>query len=122
MVPRVYLTANSEYPVSRMTPDGGEVISRESGGSMKDYEIIGFVDPEKLERTIIDGDGYWSLRSSGKHLGRNGELEAELEKDPRPGLRIVAWLVDTEDNRVGPHSGSPDEMRTSALGDPCLRN
>ena len=110
---RTYVTQNSQYPVDHLDSRNREVILGSDG---RPYAIIGFADPEKLETFILGTDGYWIEKSSGKQLGReNGELEEKLEKTPKPGLKVVAWLLEDKGNQVGPGSGQRDEMVTSEL-------
>lgn len=112
---RVYVTRNSEYKVDHLTPDGREVIFSQRFGDRRQYAIVGFADPKKLGSVVFGNSRYWQLRDSKKHLKREGELEKELEKSPRSGLQIVAWLVDEKGNNMGPREGIPDEMVTSAI-------
>jgi hypothetical protein len=112
---RVYVTQNNKYPVVRSTSDGREVINNRG----HDYAIIGFADSEKLGSILMGTDRYWHVRNTKDQLtrgnGTDGSFEKQLERIPKQGLQIIAWLIKEDDTFTGPASGAPDEMLSSII-------
>ena len=67
----------------------------------KIYGVIGFVPQNATERIMDDGVPSFG----GKRLyDREGKLNVHLDKDPKPGSRLVARLLSEESKIINPPS------------------